>query len=319
MTRKTKLFSLIMGSLAFFAIFTTMAVAENYPNRTITVLVPFGAGGAADMHARVLQPALSEKLGTNIVVKNVGGGGGTIGTAQAAASKPDGYTVLYSPVAPVTVQPHLRNIPYGYDSFEPIARVSMSPVVLIASKNLPFKDVNAFIKDAKANPNKYSYASVGAGTIPHIAMVAFTEATGIKMKHLPFRNGGEVMKALLAGQVDVCVELPHLSTRYGLNVLTVFDEKRYPELPDAPTTKEIGVDFIYSMWMGYFAPKGTPLDRVEKFRNAVSHALGNAEVLEKMKKQHVDLAYMEGEEFTNFVKDSYMMNGKILEASGLKK
>lgn len=318
MNRKTKIGSLIAG-IFFFLSSASMAAAADYPERTITVLVPFGAGGAADMHARTLQPALSENLGSNIVVKNVGGGGGTIGAAQAASAKPDGYTVIYSPVAPITVQPHLRNIPYSYDSFEPIARVSSSPVVLIAAKDLPFKDVNAFIKDAKAHPNKYTYASVGAGTIPHIAMVAFTEAAGIKMKHLPFRNGGEVMKALLAGQVDVCAELPHLSTRYGLDVLAIFDEEEYSELPGVPSTKEIGIDFSYSLWMGYFAPKGTPADRVEKFRDAVEVSLGNADVLDKMHKQHVDIAYIAGEEFKTFVKDSYLMNEEILTASGLKK
>jgi len=271
------------------------------------------------MHARILQPALSEKLKTNVVVKNIGGGGGTIGVAQAAASRPDGYTMLYSPVAPICVQPHLRNIPYSYDSFEPIARVSMSPVVLIGAKALPFKDVNAFIKDAKANPNKYSYASVGAGTIPHIAMVAFCNATGIKMKHLPFRNGGEVMKALLGNQVDVCAELPHLSKRYDLDVLTVFDDNRYPELPKVPTTKEIGIDFTYTLWMGYFAPKNTPSDRVELFRNALAASLEDPQVLAKLKQQHVDLAHLAGEQFSEFVKDSYIMNEKILKASGLKK
>ena len=319
MEKTMKAFGLLLAVMCLFVMAAPAAMAADYPSRTITVLVPFGAGGAADMHARTLQPALGKELGVNIVVKNIGGGGGTIGAAQAAAAKPNGYTMFYSPVAPICVQPHLRNIPYSYDSFKPIARVSSSPVVLIVSKKMPFKDVNEFIKDAKANPNKYSYASVGAGTIPHIAMVAFCNAVGIKMKHLPFRNGGEVMKALLANQVDVCAELPHLSTRYGLNVLATFDNERYPELPDVPTTKEIGVDFQYSLWMGYFAPKDTPDEIVARFRDAVKVALGDAKVLDKMKKQHVDLQYLAGADFTKFVKDSYEMNGEILKASGLKK
>ena len=319
MKRKAKLACLMAGALCLFTIAGSSAVAADYPSRTITILVPFGAGGAADMHSRTLQPVLQEKLGVNVVVKNVGGGAGTIGSAQAASSKPDGYTLLYSPVAPICVQPHLRNIPYSYDSFESIARVTNPPVVLMAGSKFPFKDVKSFVADAKSNPRKYKYGSCGAGSIPHIAMAAFCNTTGIKMKHLPFRHGGEMMKALLSNQVDISVELPHLSTRYGLEVMGVFDDKRYPRFPDVPTMKELGIDFSYTLWMGFFAPKGTPADRVETFRAAVAAALKNEGVLDRMEKQHVDLAYLPGQQFADFVKECYVKNEDILKATGLKK
>jgi len=319
MKRKMQTLGSILSILCLLVMAAPAAMAADYPSHTITVLVPFGAGGAADMHSRLLQPALKKRLGVNIVVKNVGGGAGTIGAAQAAASKPDGYTILYSPIAPICVQPHLRNIPYSYDSFEPVARVSNPPVVLMASKDFAFKDVASFIVDAKKNPNKYIYDSVGAGSIPHVAMAGFCNKAGIKMKHLPFRDGGEMMKALLGNQVDVGVELPHLATRYGLRVMAVFADEKYHLFPEAPTMKELGFDFSYALWMGFFAPKNTPADRIAKFRKAVSDSLKDKEILDKFKQQHVDLGYMEGQEFVDFVKNCYLENEKILIATGLKK
>ena len=319
MKKKMQTFGLILSILCLFVMATPVVMAADYPSRTITILVPFGAGGAADMHSRLLQPALEKRLGVNIVVKNVGGGAGTIGAAQAAASKPDGYTMLYSPVAPICVQPHLRNIPYSYDSFEPVARVSNPPVVLLASKDLPFKDVNSLIADARKNPNKYTYGSAGAGSIPHVAMAGFCNTAGMKMKHLPFRHGGEMMKALLGNDADVSVELPHLATRYGLRVMAVFADEKYHHFPEAPTMKELGFDFSYALWMGFFAPKNTPADRVAKFREAVADSLKDKGILEKFKQQHVDLGYLDGQEFVDFVKNSYLENDKILKATGLKK
>lgn len=319
MKRKMQTLGLILSILCLLVMAAPAAMAADYPSRTITILVPFGAGGAADMHSRILQPALKKRLGVNIVVKNVGGGAGTIGAAQAAASKPNGYTFLYSPIAPICVQPHLRNIPYSYDSFEPVARVSNPPVVLMASKDFAFKDVDSFIPDAKNNPNKYTYGSAGAGSIPHVAMAGFCSKAGIKMKHLPFRHGGEMMKALLGNQVSVSVELPHLATRYGLRVMGVFADETYHLFPEVPTMKELGFDFSYTLWMGFFAPKNTPADFIAKFREAVADSLKDKDILDKFNQQHVDLAYMEGQEFVDFVKNCYLENEKILIATGLKK
>mgnify|MGYP000073379193 CR=1 FL=1 len=162
---------LALGSLALFA----MPANAGFPDKPVKIVVAWGAGGATDTVTRALQDAFARELGTDIVVKNVSGAAGTIGTAEVASSRPDGYTVLITPAGPLTTQPHLRKIPYDLDSFDPIGRIMMSPMLMMTAPNSKLKSVEDIVAAAKANPGSIRFASTGAGTLPHISIIALDD------------------------------------------------------------------------------------------------------------------------------------------------
>ncbi len=310
-----------LRSIALAAIVATPATAfAAYPERPVTMVVVFPAGGATDLIGRLIQPALAKALGVDVVVKNAGGGGGTIGTAEVAAAKPDGYTIGLAPIGPTTTQPHLRELPYDTPKdLIPVCRVYDSPVVMMAAKDGKYADLKAMVEAAKSAPRSVTYASVAPGSIPHVVMAALEQAAGIEMKHVPFPGSAAMVKALLGGTVDALADVANLAPKYDLRPLAVYAEERMPEFPDTPTMREFGYDLIYSIWGGLFAPAGTPDEAVQTLSAACGEAMTDAKVIEGMKKQQTPIAYLDTAAFTSFVKSEYEKNGKVLAAAGLAK
>ncbi len=294
------------------------ALAE-YPEKPVTMIVVFPAGGTTDLIARTVQPALSEALGAEVVIKNTGGGGGTIGTAEIANADPDGYTIGMAPIGPTTTQPPLRELPYDtLGDLEPICRIYNSPVVMAAAKDGELKTVEDVVGRAKAEPGGVIYGSPAPGSIPHVVMVALEQDAGIRMKHIPFEGTAAGMKALLGGVVNIYGDVANFVPQYDLHPIAVYNDERLPEFPDVPTMKEEGHDLTYSIWGGIFAPAGTPPEVVEKLSAACEEAMQAEGTVEGMAKQQTPIAYLNAEDFAEFVRSEHEKNARVLEAAGLK-
>lgn len=303
---------------ASLALVATQAVAE-YPDHPVTVIVPFSAGGGTDSDARGFQPFLGEALGATVIVKNVDGAAGTVGAAETAKAKPDGYTLGFLPIGPAVIQPNLRDLPYSVDSFVPVCQINTNPVVLMTSKDSQINTVEDFKKTVGATPDKYAYGSSGAGTIPHLAVAATAVAMDLKMKHIPHKGTADAMKSLVGGFIQFFADTPVVVSRFDMKPLAAFTDKRIDGLDAVPTMKEKGYDLQFSVWRGLFAPKGTPEATLAKLEAACKKASESQGFKDFSAKVNNDIAYLGRKDFGAFVTAEFAKNAKILEAAGMKK
>ena len=284
MMKKTLLF------LCVFMLGATGALAA-YPDHPITLVVPFGAGGGTDIPARLLAGMMEKRLGQPIVVQNVSGAGGTLGVAQVAAAKPDGYTLGYVPTGTMCLQPHVMKLPYGTDAFDFIGTSVSQPVVLMTAKNAPWKNINEFIEMAKKNPNKYVVGITATGNMTHVPMLQFAEHFGLKLRFIPYRSGGEIFKDIMAGRTHLHADAPASLSTFDVYGLVQFADERSENLSDIPTTKELGMDARFSHWQGVIAPRGLPKDVLRTLETAMSEVV-NSEAFQQEAKKRVDELYM---------------------------
>ena len=263
----------------------TAGAAEPYPSRVVKMIVPFPPGGA-DVMARLLADRLSAALGQPVIVENrPGGGGGTVGTRTVAAADADGHTLLFTSPGPLTTSAAVyRNLDYDpVKSFAPVATIAASPFLLVVNPTVPASSVAELVAYAKANPGRLSFASAGAGTLPHLFGELFKQRTGIDMLHVPYRGSAPAITDLLAGQVHVFVDntrnmLPFIHAG-KLRALAVTSEARAPELPALPTMPESGYgEFLATYWNGVLAPAGTPPPIVDKLNATINASLRTAEM-----------------------------------------
>ncbi|MGD0023105.1 MAG: tripartite tricarboxylate transporter substrate binding protein [Xanthobacteraceae bacterium] len=268
------------------------AEAQPYPARPVTMIVPYAAGGATDLIARLTAQGLTAGLGQSFIVENRGGGGGMIGVQDAARATADGYTLLFSSTGPVTISPLLFKR-LGFDpmaKLEPIVQVASSPAVLLVRKNLPVKSVDELIALSKKSPGSLNMASAGIGSLQHLIGELFQSKTGVKWTHVPFKGSGPAFGELIAERVDVMVDVipaaAPLVQGGQVRALAVMAPKRSRQLADVPTLEELGFKgFDFSGWHAVFAPKGTPADVVTKINAAVNAFIQKPETqaqLEKM-------------------------------------
>jgi tripartite-type tricarboxylate transporter receptor subunit TctC len=256
------------------------ALAQNYPNRPIKVVVPFPPGGPTDGMARIISDRLHAILGQPIVVENRGGAGGGIGGKFVAEADPDGYTVLMSPGGALTTGP-LVNPKIGYDPvkvFAPVAELIETPLIVSVRPDLQAKSLAEVVTYAKANPGKLRWGSQGYGTAPHLLAEMFKLEAGINMLHVPYRGTGPLLNAALAGEVNILADpsttsLPQIQAG-KLRPIAIAGTQRYAELPNVPTTIEAGFPKLQSpFWLAVVAPAGTPRDIIDKLNNAFRQAL----------------------------------------------
>jgi len=260
------------------------AAAQDYPSRSITVVVPFPAGGPSDVVARIVTEAMSRTLGQTLVIENVGGAGGTIGSGRVAAAVPDGYTLLAgsmgSHVAAPVLTPNIK-----YDSardFIPIGPTANSPAVIVARKDFPAKDLKEFVALLKQNGAAFKQAHGGIGSSSHMACLLFANETGVKPTLVAYRGTGPAMNDLVGGHVDFFCEQSVSVTEQiksgAIKAYAVSAAERLPSLPDVPTAREAGINYQMNIWAGIFAPKGTPPAAVTKLAGALDRALDDAGV-----------------------------------------
>jgi tripartite-type tricarboxylate transporter receptor subunit TctC len=294
-------------------------VAAAYPERPITTIVAWPAGGATDLVARGLQEALAQALGQQVIVKNVPGAAGTIGTAEAAAAAPDGYTILLTPSGPTVAQPHRMKLTYDLDSFEPICKLVEQPLVLMATKATRFKTVGDLIAAAKAEPGKIAYGTAGPGSITHLAKLALEKAAGIKLKHVPFKGSADSVQALLSSTVELYSDQANLVPQYDLYPIAVYAERRIDTFKDTPTVREAGFDVVMTNYNAIFVPKGTPAPIKAKLGEACKTAIENEKVKEIFARQKYPIAYQDAAAFKPFVEADYKRVKELVEAAGLGK
>ena len=300
------------------------ASAQTYPARPIRVIVSVPAGGAPDVTARLIAPALSAILGQQLVIDNRGGAGGLIGAELAANAAPDGYTLFVSSPGALTILPHMRKVPFDtVRDFAPISLISIGPFLMMSHPSVPVKTVQDVIALTKAYPGKLNYASAGNGTPNHLAMELFKSMTGVDIVHVPYKGAPQAVTDLLAGQMNlmfnsIASTLGHV--RAGrLRGIGLAGPKRSAQLPEIPTISESGVPgFEAANWFGMLAPAKTPRAIVTRLNAAVVKVVHSPEIRSQFEALGADPVGSSIEEFTTYIRREYERYGKVVKVAGVK-
>ena len=299
--------------------------ADDYPSRPIKIIVPFPVGGSGDTTVRKLGAVLGERLGQQIVIDNRPGAGGNIGTAVAAKSPPDGYTLVFILNTTMAVNPHAYANP-GYQPLTELAPICISAKyqgILLTRPDSPIQSVAELVRLAKAQPGKLSYASAGAGSPQHLMTERLKQLAGIDLTHVPYKGEAQYFPELISGQVDVAfgypaATLPQLKAG-KLRALAVSSATRLPTLPDVPTMAEAGIGgYDERGWAGYAAPAGTPPERMQKLEQAFQSALRSPEYKAFVDGLGNELVAGSAAEARALIKADYERYGKIVKALGLR-
>jgi tripartite-type tricarboxylate transporter receptor subunit TctC len=301
------------------------AVAEDYPNQTIKLVVPFVAGGPVDALARVMAPLLQARLGQNVIIENRSGGGTSLGAKMVAAAEPDGYTLLF-------VGPNLAYYPVLLPNLDFDPAKSLTPIapavtwshVLAVAPSVPAKTIAELVAYAKANPGKLAFG-FGLATMPHIIGEVFKQAAGIELTDVPYRGGEGARADLLGGRIHINIAPPPqllpLIRDGKIRALAYTGSQRSPDLPDVPTMTESGlpqVGFHPDVWMGYFAPAGTPAPIVDKLNREINDVLRSPDMAPALKRFGYEAKIMTPAEFKVFFASELKKFPPLLRAAGIK-
>lgn len=314
------LFALLAGSLLAAA--SLPALAQDFPSRPLSIIVPFGPGGTTDVLARVLGGEMSRLLGQPIVIVNKAGAGGTIGATEVANAAKDGYTMGMLPVGPMTTQPNLRRLPYGPDSFDYVCLVYSNPQLLLVRADAPFKAYGDLVAHAKQNPGKLNYGSSGIGSVPHLAVVALANAAKIDVFHIPHKGEADALASILGGRIEMFVSHPTFMTAHAgkLRAVFVMAPNRLADHPNVPTLAEQGGPALsFEVWGGLTAPKGSPAPALVALENACKAGTSSETFVKKMESLQTPVKYMNGKAFESFVMAEFERNGRLLRESGIQK
>ena len=312
-----------LAGMAFGAVVATAAWGQAFPTKPVRVVVPFTAGSATDILARTVGQKLSEQWGQPVVIDNRPGAGGTIGAAIVAKSPGDGYTLLVHSAAHAYNPAIYANLTYDtVKDFVEIVPLAGQPNVLVVAPSTGIKTVADLVRAAKEKPGALNFASAGNGSGTHINGEKFKLAAGIDVVHVPYKGTPEALTDTMAGRVTyffspISAALPQV--REGkLTALAVSTAKRSSVLPDVPTIAESGLSgFDYNLWVGVFAPAGTPIDLVEKINRDVLGALASPEVKDRLAALGADAMPMAPPEFRKFVQEEIGESGKVIRAAGI--
>ena len=300
------------------------AMAQTYPERPLTVIVPFTPGGVSDVTARPLAAAMATHLGQSIVIDNKGGAGGAIGMAAAAKSKPDGYTLMMALPSmltiPISDRISGRAATFQVNQFKPIARLTADPTVLAVRTESPWKTLADFVRDVRAKPGTVSYSTSGLYGTTHVAMEILAHAANLKMVHVPYSGGGQQVTALMAGHVDATMQTPGAIAGQiaagKLRILAALSRERVPSLPDVPTAAEQGYNGEFYLWTGLFVPSGTPEAIVTRLRASVKEASNHAIFKTAMAGLNTPVQYLDSDDFTRFIAEDSKRLDTVLTSMG---
>ena len=298
--------------------------AAEYPERALTIIVAYPAGGMVDIVARPVAESMKKKFPRGVAVLNRPGGGGSVGMAEAAQAKPDGYTVILAPVSTLVIHPQINDLPYKTpDDYEPIMNTISFHALLVVREDAPWKNAQEFIGAAKAGPGRLRVASPGEGTSSHLNLEQLMARANVKMTHVPFSGWGETSPALLGGHVDAVVAQPGevrpLVEAKMLRVLMVFQDKRHAVYPDAPTARELGWDTTLGTWFVLTAPKGTPPAVIRYIHDAAKTAIEEPAFVNLMKSRGVDIEYKTGDKSRQDLWKEYREYTEVLKRLGMIK
>jgi len=314
-----------IAALALLALaFIQPASAQDYPSRQVRVIVPFGAGGPADIYARVLAQHLSEDLKQTFIIENRPGAGSIIGTDAVAKSAPDGYTLLVMSNTHTTNESLLDNKPFQLmRDFVPVAPINYSDLIMVVHPSVPAKDLKEFIALAKSKPGGLNYASSGAGTPYHMAGELFKAMSGTNIVHVPHKASGEARNSVMGGHVHMMFDAITTMTSNvqagQVKALGTTGTKRSALTPDVPTIAEAGVPgYEATIWLGVMAPAGTPKEIVEKLNGEINKIINRADVKEAWAKQGAVPMVMSPAEFDKYLRADIEKWANVVKVSGAK-
>jgi len=320
------MFSLIRRGVALLALcgFAALSTAADWPERPITLVVPWAPGGSTDILARSLAEQLTKSLGQTVIVDNRAGASGNIGSNFVAKAKPDGYTLLIGSMSTHAMNPALMpSMPFkGVEDFTPIAQMANVINTMVVNPEVPVNNVKEFIAYAKANPGKLAYATAGPGSTNHLSAVLFEKAAGIQMLHVPYKGGAPAVVDTVANQTQVLFSagtqtLPHVKAG-KLRLLGVTEAKRSPLLPDAPTVAETLPGYQLGVWYGAFGPAHMPAALVKRLNEEINKALAQPEVRARMESMGVEIVKGTPQQFAAVLRSDADRYGKLIRELGIK-
>jgi tripartite-type tricarboxylate transporter receptor subunit TctC len=298
--------------------------AAQYPERPVTILSGYPAGGMVDIVARLLAEGMRAKFPKGILVANRTGAGGAVAAAEVATGKPDGYTIVLTPLSTLVIQPQILDVRFKTpDDYEPVINVVSYYPLLVVKPDAPWNNAREFVADAKANTGKFRVGSPGEGTSSHLNLEEFMHVTGIKLTHVPYRGWGESSPALLGGHIEAIVAQPGEAKPMvdggKMRALVVFQNTRHPAFPDAPTAKELGWNVANGVWFLLMAPRGTPAPVIQYVHDAAKAAMEDPAFAAAMELRGVDVDYRPGVQLRADLWREYKLHTEILRRIGMIK
>jgi len=304
---------------------STLALAQNYPNKVIKLQVPFAPGGTTDVVARIIADPLGKALGQSVIVENKAGGGGSIGAAETARAAPDGYNLGVATVSSMAANPAINpRIPYNpVTDFTPIINIAATPNVLAVHPSFPAKDYKTFIEAVRKAPGKYSHASSGTGTILHLQMELFKDQTRTFITHIPYRGSGPALNDAVSGQVEMIFDnlpsaLPFIQAG-KLVPIAVAAPRRLEQLPNVPTFKEVGLEPVNRMaFFGIIGPRGLPKEVVDKVSAGVRKSLEDPALRKRIEGTGSLIVANQPEQFAAQIKSEFEVYKQVVDSRKLK-
>ena len=321
--RYKTLISAVAATVAL--VLATAAHGQGYPNKPVKLIVPFAAGGTTDIIARVVAGKITPHFGgQTMVVENKGGGGGVIGAAETARAAPDGYSLGVATVSTIATAPAVQKTPYNpLTDFTPIINMAATPNVISVHPSFPAKDFQGFLAEIKNNPDKYSFASPGHGSIAHLLMELFMSLTGTQMTHIAYKGAGPALNDVAGGQVAIMFDnlpssLPFIKSGRRVPIVVAASE-RVKGLPEVPTFKEVGLEPMNRVaFYGIYGPKGLPKDVVAKVHEAVKQTLDDPTVHARIEETGSVIVGNSPEEYAHQIKAEYDVYRRVVEERQIK-
>jgi tripartite-type tricarboxylate transporter receptor subunit TctC len=313
-----------IAAVAALVLATQADAQGTWPQRPVTLVVPFGAGGSADLTARVIAPHLQANFGQPFVIDNKGGAGGSIGAGFVAKAANDGYTLLVGTISSNAINAALYSrLTYDLDrDFQPVSRLVLFPNLMMVNTKLPVRSVPELIAYLKANPGKVNYGSSGIGTSSHLSVVMFALATGTEMTHIPFRSTSEVVNSMIGGNIDLGIDSMTTTVPFAqsgaVRALGVTTPQRNPSMPNLPTIGETLPGYEATAWQGLFAPAGTPRPIVDRLAEAVKAILERPDVAAQLAAGGAEPAPQSPEEFLAFTRAERAKWKAVVQKSGTR-
>ena len=311
---------IFIAGISMFCAPTLVGAQDAWPAKTIKIIAPVQPGGGVDLVARLVADRLGKVLGQSIIVENMSGGGGIVGSQAAARAAPDGYTLMLGYVGTHGTNPALRKLPYdAIKDFTPIAMVGGTPNILVVNPAVPANNLKEFIAYAKANPNTVSYGSSGQGTLTHLAMEQLKEEAGINIAHAPYRGIGPALTDLLGAQTQavfpgLAAALPHIKAG-KLRPLAITGAARHPLMPNVPTLAELGyTGFDGVQWYGIVGPAKMPPALVKRLNTEINKLIVAPELKEKLSGEALQPMPMSSEQFGEYMKNDIAKWEKLVKA-----
>ncbi len=315
--KRKRTFSIMLTGIAAAALVLPALGQGAYPSKPIKIIAPVQPGGGVDLVARTIADRLGRVLGQSIIVENLSGGGGVVGSMAAARAAPDGYTLMVGYVGTHGTNPAVRKLPYdAVRDFTPIAMVGGTPNVLVVPPSVPVNTLAEFVAYVKANPGKLSYGSSGPGTLTHLAMEQLKVAADLDIVHVPYRGIGPAITDILGGQTQallpgLAAALPHIKAG-KMRPLAVTGTRRHPLLPDVPTFEESGYkDFDGVQWYGIVGPANMPPPIVKQLNAEINMLLANPELRERLSSEALEPMPMTPEQFGQYMRDDIAKWSKL--------